>query len=168
MTPAPGVIMVDEWMNAFSRVKYALRKRGRSEHDAEDIVQEAYVRLICYGATNVIKSPEAFLMTTALNLSKDAFRAHSRHGNELLLEEVMVDTAPTLEDAMCSRQRLAHLMECIKQLPEKTRFVFLAHRIDGMSYQEIALDRRLSICSVEKHIAKAVMLLSEGMTGWYP
>jgi RNA polymerase sigma factor (sigma-70 family) len=161
--------MDDEWTSVFSRVKCALRKLGRSRHDAEDIVQEAYVRLICYGADNVVKKPEAFLMKTALNLSKDAFRAHVRHGNQVLLEDVVVvDTAPTLEDAMFSRQRLDHLLECIGQLPEKTRAVFLAHRIDGMSYQQIALERGLSISSVEKHVAKAVLLLSDGMAGWYP
>jgi RNA polymerase sigma-70 factor (ECF subfamily) len=69
---------------------------------------------------------------------------------------------------MFSRQRLDHLVECIKQLPQKTRDVFLAHRVDGSSYQQIALDNGLSVSSVEKHIAKAVMLLSEGMAGWYP
>ena len=34
--------------------------------------------------------------------------------------------------------------------------------------QRIALDRGLSISSVEKHMAKAVLLLSDGMAGWYP
>ena len=161
--------MDDEWTSVFSRVKRALRKRGRSPHDAEDIVQEAYVRLIRYGAGNVVNKPEAFLMKTALNLAKDADRAHANHGREVLLEDVLVvDTAPTLEDAMFAHERLDRLLECLNQLPEKTRAIFLAHRIDGMSYQRIALDRGLSISSVEKHVAKAVLLLSDGMTGWYP
>lgn len=161
--------MDDEWTSVFSRVKCALLKRGRSRHDAEDLVQEAYLRLICYGADNVVETPEAFLMTTAINLSKDAFRADARHGNEVLLEDMLiVDTAPSLEDAVISRERLDRLLECINQLPERTRAVFLAHRIDGMSYQQIARDRGLSISSVEKHVAKAVLLLSDGMAGWYP
>ncbi len=119
--------MDDEWTSVFLRVKCALRKRGRSKHDAEDIVQEAYIRLIRYGNDHVVSKPAAFLMKTALNL-----------------------------------------LECINQLPEKTRAIFLAHRIDGMSYQRIALDRGLSTSSVEKHVAKAVLLLSDGMAGWYP
>jgi RNA polymerase sigma-70 factor (ECF subfamily) len=161
--------MDDEWTSAFSHVKRALRKLGRPEHDAEDIVQEAYVRLVHYGATHVVRSPGAFLMTIALNLAKDAYRVHAHHGREVILDDdVVVDTAPTLEDAMLARERLARLVGCIDELPEKTRAIFLAHRIDGMSYQRIALDHGLSVSSVEKHVAKAVFLLSQGMAGWYP
>lgn len=161
--------MDDEWTSVFSRVKYALRKLGRSRHDAEDIVQEAYVRLVRYGAVNAVKKPEAFLMRIALNLSKDAFRARAHHGIEVQLDDAaIVDTAPTLEDVMFARERFDHLLECLDTLPEKTRAIFLAHRIDGMSYQRIALDHGLSVSSVEKHIAKALLLLSDGMAGWYP
>ncbi len=161
--------MDDEWTSVFLRVKCALRKRGRSKHDAEDIVQEAYVRLIRYGNDHVVSKPAAFLMKSALNLSMDAHRARAHRGSEVLLEDVVVvDTAPTLEDTLSARERLDHLLECINQLPEKTRAIFLAHRIDGMSYQRIALDRGLSTSSVEKHVAKAVLLLSDGMAGWYP
>jgi RNA polymerase sigma-70 factor (ECF subfamily) len=161
--------MDDEWTSVFSRVKRALRKLGRSPHDAEDIVQEAYVRLIRYRVDNVVEKPEAFLMTVALNLSRDASREYARHGMEVCLDDVaVVDTAPTLEDALFARERHRHLLECIGRLPEKTRAVFLAHRIDGLSYQQIARDRGLSVSSVEKHIAKALLLLAEGMAGWYP
>src|SRR4051812_48683377 len=128
--------MDDQWTSVFLRVKYALRKLGRSEHDADDLVQEAYVRLVSYSASNVVRNPAAFLMRAALNLAKDASRSRARHGTEVLLEDVAVaDTAPALEDAILSRERLRRLLECINQLPEKTRLVFLAHRIDGMSYQ---------------------------------
>jgi RNA polymerase sigma-70 factor (ECF subfamily) len=52
------------------------------------------------------------------------------------------------------------------RLNEKTRDIFLAHRIDGLSYQEIARQHRLSISSVEKHIAKATLVMTSWMEGW--
>lgn len=36
------------WRPIFAKVKAALMRRGRSEHDAEDLVQEAWVRLAQY------------------------------------------------------------------------------------------------------------------------
>jgi len=139
--------MINDWTSVFSRVKGALRRRGRSEQDAEDLVQEAFVRLACYEREQAVEKPEAFLMKTALNLSIDA---------------------PGTEDVLLSRERLARLSECVARMNDKTRTIFLAHRLDGMSYQEIGRLHGLSISSVEKHIAKAMLIITGGMEGWYP
>ncbi|MBI3348589.1 MAG: RNA polymerase sigma factor, partial [Burkholderiales bacterium] len=56
-------------------IRAALQRRGNSAHDAEDLVQEAWVRLACYEREQVVVQPEAFMMRTALNLSIDAHRA---------------------------------------------------------------------------------------------
>jgi len=42
----------------------------------------------------------------------------------------------------------------------------LAHRVDGLTYREIADQHGLSISTVEKHIAKATMQLITWMEGW--
>ena len=49
---------------------------------------------------------------------------------------------------------------------DKTRAIFLAHRVDGLSYQEIARIHGLSISSVEKHVAKAALMVTGWMEGW--
>lgn len=161
--------MIKDWTSVFSRVKGALRRRGRSEQDAEDLVQEAFVRLACYERKQVVEKPEAFLMKTALNLSIDAHRTRMSRGEEVLLDDVvLVDTAPGTEDVLLSRERLGRLSECVAGMNDKTRAIFLAHRLDGMSYQEIGRLHGLSISSVEKHVAKAVLMITGWMEGWYP
>jgi RNA polymerase sigma factor (sigma-70 family) len=161
--------MIKDWTGVFSRVKAALRRRGRSEQDAEDLVQEAFVRLHCYELEQAIEKPEAFLMKTALNLSIDAHRTRASHGEEVMLDDVViVDTAPGTEDVLLSRERLRRLSECVARMNDKTRTIFLAHRLDGMSYREIGKLHGLSISSVEKHVAKAVLLITGWMEGWYP
>jgi RNA polymerase sigma-70 factor (ECF subfamily) len=108
-------------------------------------------------------------MKTALNLSIDAYRASATRGEEVLVEDVMiVDTSPGIEDVMLSRERLRRLSECMARMNEKTRTIFLAHRVECMSYREIAQRHGLSVSSVEKHVAKAVLLVTGGMEGWYP
>lgn len=161
--------MVRNWQTVFSCVRAALMRRGRTRHDADDLVQEAWVKLACYERQHVVAEPEAFLMRTALNLSIDAYRTSKNHGEQMLLEEVLlVDTAPAADAILLGRERIARLSECLAGLDAKTRSIFLAHRLDGLSYLVIARDHRLSVSSVEKHIAKAMLELTRSMEGWWP
>ena len=158
-----------DWRKVFSKVKAALMKRGRSEHDADDLVQEAWIRLVCYERDNTVEQPEAFLMRAAINLSIDAHRLSATRGEQVTLEELVhLDGSPGVEDVLLGRERLARLSECISLLDEQSRQILLAHRIDGHSYQEIAHQHGISITSVHRQIAKALLLIAERMEGWYP
>ena len=158
---------IKNWQDVLSRVRAALLRRGRSEHDADDLVQEAWLRLARYEREQPVERPEAFLMRAALNLSIDAHRTRINHGEEVLLEDVLlVDATPSAEAALLARERIARLSVCLGRLNDKTRAIFLAHRVDGMSYRDIARNHRLSISSVEKHIAKATLQLTTWMEGW--
>ena len=159
--------MAVNWQAALARAKAALVRRGRTLHDADDLVQEAWVRLACYEREQTVDKPEAFLMRTALNLSIDAHRMRVNHGEEVLLDEVvLIDAAPTAEAVVLARERIARLSVCLGRLTEKTRDIFLAYRVDGMSYQQIAQRHQLSIRTVEKHVAKATMQVTSWMEGW--
>lgn len=142
-------------------------RRGRTAQDADDLVQEAWVRLACYERDRPVAEPEAFLMRAALNLSIDAYRADSRRGEHVVLDDtLLVDAAPGIEATLLARERMTHLAECLGRLNSKTRDIFLAHRVDGMSYQQIASHHQLSVSAVEKHIAKAVLVITLSMEGW--
>ncbi len=106
-------------------------------------------------------------MRAALNLSIDSYRARATRGEEVLLEDVVLIAAtPSAETVLLARERMARMSVCLGRLNDKTREIFLAHRVDGMSYEEIARHHRLSISSVEKHIAKAMLQVTSGMEGW--
>src|SRR5512145_1666949 len=151
----------------FARVRDALRRRGSSTQDAEDIVQEAWVRLVSYQRDQIVDKPEAFLMRTALNLSVDAHRMRVSHEEEVVLDEVVLaDEAPAVESVVLGRERMARLTQCLARLGEKNRDIFLAHRLDGLTYREIADHHGLSISTVEKHVAKATLRLITWMEHW--
>ena len=150
----------------FARIRSALRRRGAAQ-DTDDYIQEAFARLASYEREQVVLEPEAFLMRTAINLSIDAHRARVVHGEQVVLEEViLVDDAPPVESVVLGRERLARLEQCLGRLGEKPREIFLAHRVDGLTYREIADQQGLSISTVEKHVAKATMQLINWMEGW--
>lgn len=120
------------------------------------MVQEAWLRLVRYEDERApIEQPEAFLMRTALNLSIDAHRSTVSHGEHVVLEHaVLIDTAPSAEDFVLARERTARLEEGLRRLTDKTRDIFLAHRLDGLTYKEIAalegISSPRSICTLPR------------------
>jgi RNA polymerase sigma factor (sigma-70 family) len=161
--------MARNWKHILSNLKGALMRRGLTVHDAEDLVQEAWVRLAMFESREVVVEPEAFLMRAALNLSTDAYRTRASRGEQLMLEDVvLVDATPSGEAKVMAQQQLARLSECLAALPCRTRDIFLAHRHDGLRYADIAALCGLSVSAVEKHIARAMLEVSSGMEGWYP
>lgn len=125
------------------------------------------MRLACYERKETVAEPEAFLMRAAINLSIDAYRASRNRSEHVLLEEVvLIDSTPGAEAVLLARERIARLSECLACLDVRTRRIFLAQRVDGVSYLEIARDNRLSVSSVEKHIAKATLVVTRAMEGW--
>jgi RNA polymerase sigma factor (sigma-70 family) len=159
--------LIHRWQEVLARVRGALMRRGRSEHDADDLVQEAWVRLACYEKDQVVARPEAFLMRAALNLSIDAHRARLTRGEEVLVEDVVIiDVSAPTEAVVLARERMARLSEGLSRLTETTRSVFLAHRIDGLPYAEIAHDHGITVSTVQKHVAKATLQLTTWMEGW--
>lgn len=160
-------LLVSNWPDIFARVCAALMRRGRSEHEAEDMAQEAWVRMASYERVQPIDNPEAFLMRTAINLSIDAHRARLTQGEEVKIDEVLlVDRSPSIEAIVLGKERLARLHVCLKRLTDKNRDIFLAHRLEGLTYQEVADRYGLSTSTVEKHVAKATAQMSMWMEEW--
>lgn len=158
-----------DWKAAFARVKAALVRRGRTLDEAEDLVQEAWLRLACYQLAKSVDNPEAFLMRTALNLSIDAHRSQVARGQAVMLEDAMlVDSTPSAETIVLGRERALHLSKGLARLNENTCSILLAHRYEGLSYQEIADRHKVSVSAVEKQIAKAMLQVTMWMQGWEP
>lgn len=163
---------VKDLRSVFSRVKSALMHRGCTSDDADDLAQEAYLKLICYELDHTVAKPDAFLMRTALNLAIDAYRVQRNRGEPVLLEDMTLDellqadSAPTTEATVLAKERLARLAQSLVDVGAKTRRIYLAHRLDGLRYQEIAQRHGMSVSAVEKHVAKATMAVMQGMEGW--
>jgi RNA polymerase sigma-70 factor (ECF subfamily) len=54
---------------------------------------------------------------------------------------------------------LEKIEQAMLKLPRSTREIFLAHRLDDMSYQEISERTGLTVREVEMHMAKAIRRL---------
>ena len=54
---------------------------------------------------------------------------------------------------------LDRLEQALLRLSPRTREIFLAHRLDGYTYSEIAHRTGLSVKTVEKHMTRAIAAL---------
>lgn len=155
---------MDAFKAHLDRLRGLLRKRGRRSDEAEDLVQEAYVRLLSYiDRGEKVLETEAFLARTVMNLDVDRSRRERAHPFEpLALEELrLIDERPGPEENFASEQYLRRTGEILDEtVGEKTRTAFFMHCLEGMTYDEVGAQLHMSGRSVERHIAKAVAVLS--------
>ncbi len=149
------------------RLRRLLHHKGRGPDEADDLIQEAFLRLQEYRRSREVREPEAFMVRTVQNLVVDDYRARARHGVQLAAEDQgyrLVDPAPRPDEVLASQQRLQHLRRGLESLAPRTREVLLLFKVDGLSQTQIAARLDITVSAVEKHVAKAALLLSDWMT----
>ena len=60
---------------------------------------------------------------------------------------------------------LRRIEEAMLNIPNLQREIFMAHRLDDMSYGEIARRTGLTVRQVERHMARALYKLAKQMDG---
>ena len=133
-------------------------------HDVEDIVQETFVR--CYEAsrTTPIRHPRSFLLATARNL---AINHVVRADNKLVDRVASFDEssvplyAPSLERGAESQEQFLVLCRAVSQLPVQCRRAFILKKVYGLSRKEIAEYMGISESTVQKHVAKGVLMCAD-------
>jgi RNA polymerase sigma-70 factor (ECF subfamily) len=147
------------------KLRRLLKSRGRSPHDIDDLMQEAFLRLQVYCRENRVQNEEAFLVTTVLNLSAEqgrrASRVHLSTADDDLIN--IRDPTPDVQEILAGQQRLRRLMLGLQRLSPRSREVFLLNRSEGLSYIQIANRLDISLSMVEKHIARAAFFLRDWM-----
>jgi RNA polymerase sigma-70 factor (ECF subfamily) len=150
------------------RLRRTLRRKGRTWDEAEDIVQDAMLRFELYRRERPVEDQEAFITRTAFNLAIDSGRRLRRSpiSSEPLEYCDLLDPAPTQADSLLARRGLERLKAGLAVMDPKTQSVILAHRIDGLSYAEIARREGVSESAVVKRVARGVSFLQKWMEEW--
>lgn len=136
-----------------------LTRRLGSPHAAADVAQETYLRLEGLGTVPDVRNGRAFLFRVADNLAIDHQRGQATRGRYFTaIDDVdhRASDEPDPETALLHKQRLRRLAQAVAELPPKCREVFLLHKLDGLTYGEIAARLGISRSAVEKHMIKAL------------
>jgi len=137
-----------------------LRGRFPSLTDVDDVIQEAYLRIIRVRAHGGIRSPKSMLFVIARNLAVDVFRRkYAMPTDDLVNIERIPDlieehgaTGGDIHD-----QELELLEEAVLALPERCRQVILLKKFKNLSYDEISKLLGISRHTISAHTTTGMM-----------
>ena len=142
-----------------SLLRYTARYFRRSQ-EAEDVVQEAFVRVIEAQRKREIQSPQSYLFRTARNLSlahigKKSYKLTDELGDVLNESELLA--TQSLEDQFEVRENFDSFCRAVRTLPVKCRRAFVLCRVYGFSQKEVAEYMGITLSAVEGHLARATV-----------
>lgn len=151
-----------------------LSRKLKNPEDAEDIAQNAFIRIQRVANSGELDNLKAYLYQTASNLAIDQLRREKLHHNyinaethkHLAQEE---NAGPSMSDhctperLLNARRQLQEIRTALDSLPVKCRQAFLLHRNRGLSYSEIAQEMGVSVSSVEKYILQSLKICRKAL-----
>jgi RNA polymerase sigma-70 factor (ECF subfamily) len=152
----------------------------RSREEAEDCVQEAFVR--AYAGLRTFRGEAAFstwLYRVALNVAREAAKKRARRPLPATdLMGVDSDDPPELtrlgrsagaeettpEEAVIADQKRAVILRAVAALPEHHREAIILYDLQGLSYEEIARVLGVRVGTVKSRLSRARLALKEALT----
>lgn len=141
-----------------------LQSRFSSQVVVNDIIQEAYLRILRVRQTSPVNAPKAFLFATARNLALNAARG-ARVRGELAVEQLdadeLLDDGLGVPETVARYEELEILTRAIQSLPDRCRQIFTLRKVYGMSQSDIARKLDISARTVNAQIAIGINKCAE-------
>jgi RNA polymerase sigma-70 factor (ECF subfamily) len=155
---------------AFTLARWLLR----DAHDAEDAVQESYLKAYQAFAHYQGGSSAAWLLQIVRNTSISMLRRRKARGNVIVLKELLnaddpvlgaalEDVGPGPERELLARAEQKAVQRALAGLSEIFREVIVLRELEDMSYQEIANITQLPIGTVMSRLSRARRALREAL-----
>ncbi len=133
-------------------------------HTAEDVVQDAYFRVIGVESrkqNNVpLEEPVGYLYQIIRNLCLDSLRKKTRENAYMQDEDFSLSSQGSEqvspEQHAGARQELSVLRVALNELPERTRLAFELHRFSGLKLVDIASQLNVSLGTAHAMVASAL------------
>lgn len=134
-----------------------LAARLNSEAEAQEVAQEAYVRLLQLERPGAAGFLRAYLFRIAANLAVDRLRqrnVRTRAPMTELFEEWL--STPTPDQRALTEDELQTIGEALRELPREVSRVFVMHVIEGKNLQQIAREERVTDRALRYRVARAM------------
>lgn len=150
-------------------LSYATRVLNGDRAEAEDVAQEAMLRL--WRAAPGWRSGEAqvstWLYRVVANLVTDRLRQRQRRGPAVPMDEAPEPADPSLdaEGQLMEGDRMTALDAALAQIPARQREALVLRHLEGLSNPEIAVVLEVGIEAVESLIARGKRALIAALAG---
>ena len=133
-----------------------LRARLRSDSDAREAAQEAYVRLLQLDRADQPSFLRAYLFKIASNVATDMLRRKSMQARLAPAEEPSPAVHAAQEQALSARQQLQVVQDALNELPPRCRQAFILRRQEEMATTQIGEVLGVSDRMVRLYLARAI------------
>ncbi len=168
-----GINTDAQWKTIVERYEKPLlsffRKRTNNSDDAEDLVQDVFARLWARKKDTPILKIESYLFQTAASVLNDYFR---KRKVRLQDQHFFADDSDifgsdfSTERVLLGKDAIKCLLVEIKKLPQRTQDVFVLRAFENKRSIEVAEMMNISVRSIEKHMAKAIVHLNKIIRDW--
>lgn len=125
---------------------------------SEDIVQNLFVNFWSNRNSIIIhKNIQHYLFKAAKNAAFNYLR--SEKNRKKVIENLLFNDSSEIEEYLVEEEFLQKLEECINQLPERAKEVFLLSRFEELKQKEIAEKLNISVKTIKNQIWKSLKYL---------
>lgn len=140
---------------------FLLRMLGGKRADAEDVLQETWIRAVArLDRVDTSSSLQPWLRAIALNVLREGARVHQRRLR--LLDEHGFEAADGVDSASWGLR--IDLDRAIAQLPEGCRRVLVLHDVEGLTHEQIAKRLDIAAGTSKSQLAAARTRLRQAMS----
>jgi len=163
-----------------SRLRNFIRQRVGDESDAEDILQEVFYELVqAYRLMRPVEQVGAWLFRVARNRIIDRFRkrrpeatrshpsAGEEEGEPFPWEELLPSPDAGPEAAFARKILMEEIDAALDELPEEQREVFIAHELEGRSFNDLAAATGVRVNTLLSRKHYAVLFLRRRLRAIY-
>ncbi len=163
--PDAGLTELSKWFTEEVRshepaLRGFLHARFPGLREADDVVQESFVRVLRARATHGITNAKSFLFSTARNLALDLLRREKVipfESIEVSALPFVLDQGRNAADHLCHAEELHLLQAAIAALPSRCREVLALRKLHGLPREEIACRLGISPATVNAQIALGML-----------
>lgn len=146
----------------YASVKGHLRLKYGVGDDADDIVQDAFQKILDVEDIGAIENPKAYLYRAASNLALNRIRRQG-YQDDYIASLDLDGVSPCLQRQFLATADVECVHKVLGKLSDKDRKTFLLNRIDGKSYRQISVELNVTLSTVEKRMMKVLSLLRDAI-----